>query len=452
MSENNKKAANKTNKLPESDSGAKEKLGEESSLKLIIDSLPMVCGLHDKNYNLIDCNQAAVRLFGVKNKQEYLDRYIEFASIVQPDGTDPANYGSKNMDDAFRNGQARFDWTFKKANGTKIRAEVTIISTKWKSEDALLSIIHDMTDYHKYRETERLNQQRVQALLDSCPVACMVSSDAGEVLEVNRKLLELFGVDSKQEYLDNIRLLSPPNQPDGRDSGEKGMAMLAQAYETGSSHFEWMHQDLSGEDIPCEMSIVRVELEDRFLVLAYMRDLRELKGLVAMKEHLETLAFTDALTNIYNRRYFFETAERELQESNASDQQFSILMIDIDRFKLINDQYGHQIGDEVLKILAKRVKKVLRPSAVLARYGGEEFIVMLKRTNVEDATTTAWRILKTVERSAFSIEGQRIKVTVSVGVAAKTSPEQSLSNIIEKADTALYQAKNAGRNTVARQE
>ena len=421
----------------------------EYRMQLIMDNLPMVCGLHDRDFQLVDCNNAAVSFFGVKDKKEYLDRYVEFAFALQPNGGRVTLQDPKLLEAAMETGQLRFEWMFQKSDGAAIPAEVTIIPIKWEDEDALLSIIQDMTDRDKYRESERLSQQRLQALLDSSPIACMVVNDHGQTLEINQKLLELFGVDSKQEYLDNISILSPEYQPDGRHSSDKWHAKLMQAFETGSAHFEWMHRDLNGADIPCELSLVRIEQQDHKLVLGYLRDLRELKSAIAMKEHLQELAFTDSLTGVYNRRYFMQTAERELEQSIRNGQSLSLLMVDLDHFKHINDEYGHPTGDEVLRILMKRVKKVLRADTVIARYGGEEFIIMLKDASTEDAINTAWRIQKTVERSKFLIDERELAVTVSIGIASCAAPGKSLTDVIEDADAALYKAKNSGRNTVA---
>jgi diguanylate cyclase (GGDEF)-like protein len=142
-------------------------------------------------------------------------------------------------------------------------------------------------------------------------------------------------------------------------------------------------------------------------------------------------------------------AEHELQLSNESENPFSLLMLDLDHFKGINDKYGHSIGDEVLKIFTKRTQRVLRSDSLIARYGGEEFIVMLKDAGAENAIMTAWRIQKAIESSKFTLDGNEVDVTVSIGVASNSSYDVGLSDMIESADAALYRAKNSGRNTVS---
>ena len=161
------------------------------------------------------------------------------------------------------------------------------------------------------------------------------------------------------------------------------------------------------------------------------------------------LAFTDALTGIHNRRYLMETAEQELRLCTEKNLNFSLIIIDIDHFKLINDQHGHASGDAVLKILTARLRHVLKHDTLLARYGGEEFVVTLPGVDQDTAIKTAWRMQKSIEASPFFIgDSAEITVTASFGVASKTVSCTTLPDIMDKADKALYQAKKAGRNTV----
>jgi len=160
------------------------------------------------------------------------------------------------------------------------------------------------------------------------------------------------------------------------------------------------------------------------------------------------LALTDALTGAGNRRCLMETAEQELRDCVEKDMDFSIIMIDIDHFKSINDRYGHAVGDTVLRIMTSRIRHALKHDTLVTRYGGEEFVVTLPGIEHGRAIKTAWRIQKTIEASTFSIEGLEISITASFGVAYKTPSCTTLTDIIDRADKALYQAKGAGRNTV----
>ncbi len=162
---------------------------------------------------------------------------------------------------------------------------------------------------------------------------------------------------------------------------------------------------------------------------------------------LEILAITDSLTQIYNRRYFESVIEKEFENTLRYKTPASCMMIDIDNFKSINDDFGHRIGDIVLKSIAQIIKNNLRKVDVVARWGGEEFIAILPRTTKEDTFIAAQRILKAISDNKF--EGVNRSVTVSIGIAS--IPDESIDNaekLIHKADTAMYEAKKCGRNRV----
>ena len=166
-----------------------------------------------------------------------------------------------------------------------------------------------------------------------------------------------------------------------------------------------------------------------------------------MTRQLDT-ALTDELTGARSRRYFVDAAEEELRMSNENAHSYSLIIIDADYFKRVNDTYGHPVGDEVLKILVSRIRNTLKMETLFARYGGEEFVVSLPDLTHEDVMATAERIRANIESDAFKIGDLEIDVTISLGVASKAFEARTLSEIISNADKALYQAKQTGRNKV----
>jgi len=163
---------------------------------------------------------------------------------------------------------------------------------------------------------------------------------------------------------------------------------------------------------------------------------------------LKNESLYDSLTEGLQKNHGEERIREELKLYTRYNQNsFSILIYDIDFFKKVNDTYGHLAGDNVLKELSKRIKKVLRETDIFIRFGGEEFIVLLPMTKVVGALTIAKKLLKTASAEAFDFHNNRIEVTISIGV---TSPLQSdtIATLIERADQALYQAKTNGRNRI----
>lgn len=164
-------------------------------------------------------------------------------------------------------------------------------------------------------------------------------------------------------------------------------------------------------------------------------------------EEIYRLTIIDALTDIHNKRYFLEFLDRELARSSRYDRPLSLVMIDIDRFRAINEELGHLGGDFTLRELASRIKGSIRKEELFARYGGEEFAVVLPETCREGAANLGERLVKVINAKEFQYEDRSYPVTISVGVAT-TQGEKDINpvELIRRADERLYQAKHEGRN------
>ena len=162
---------------------------------------------------------------------------------------------------------------------------------------------------------------------------------------------------------------------------------------------------------------------------------------------LEHLAKYDTLTKISNRRHFSDTLQKYLALSKRSNEQLSLLFIDIDDFKKINDNFGHKIGDEVLKIVANIIQENTRESDISARWGGEEFVLAFMNTDLETAYTIAEKIRTILEQSAQLKAFLGQEVTISGGITLYHPPE-AIDSFISRADTAMYSAKNSGKNKI----
>jgi len=163
------------------------------------------------------------------------------------------------------------------------------------------------------------------------------------------------------------------------------------------------------------------------------------------------MALIDPLTSLYNRRYLGVHLEKLLQKNMASRKCLAVLMFDIDHFKSINDNYGHGVGDAVLKIFAERISNGLRPIDMVARLGGEEFCIVLPMVNLHQGKILAEKIRHSVETSSFKTNQDKVDVKISIGIAQQRGNE-SLQSWMKRADEALYEAKENGRNQVVLSE
>jgi len=164
---------------------------------------------------------------------------------------------------------------------------------------------------------------------------------------------------------------------------------------------------------------------------------------------LEILATTDSLCGVNNRRAFYESSAPMIKYTRREGKKLAVLMIDIDKFKMINDIYGHSIGDEVIKLMASKTENTLRKSDIFGRLGGEEFAAVLPNTSERGALKAAENIRFEIENSEYTTQkNEKIRFTVSIGVAILNSDDLDLESILHRADLALYEAKRSGRNKV----
>lgn len=177
---------------------------------------------------------------------------------------------------------------------------------------------------------------------------------------------------------------------------------------------------------------------------------KEIQEKIQTQAKLEVLATTDPLTGLFNRRHFFTLTEHWCENALEVPFEISSMMVDIDHFKNINDQFGHQAGDQVLVQVAQTIQNTLRTDDVLCRYGGEEFCILLPNTNLVAAQQVGERIRLRIEKAEIKHEGKIIHLTVSIGIAdLENSPKHSVMGLLGHADQALYTAKHKGRNCCA---
>ncbi|MCO4799834.1 MAG: GGDEF domain-containing protein [Colwelliaceae bacterium] len=295
-----------------------------------------------------------------------------------------------------------------------------------------------------------------KTLFDEAVMPMVITDKYGYFIGCSRAYFKLFDYSDKQVF-DNFhpRDVSPEKQPDGRDSEEKAIEMIGLAIEQRRCSFEWMHKQQNGIEFLSHVTLDAINLRGNEIVRATIQDITEQKMLERLvKERtkeleiktrkLELLAITDPLTNLYNRNRIDESLIQEVSRYKRYNSIFSVILIDIDHFKKINDNYGHPVGDQVLIEVSRLLKCHSREIDIVGRWGGEEFLIVLPESNLDDANTRAEYLRIHIESHYFQ---EVSSVTASIGVAAIKKGECN-NKLIARADVALYKAKNTGRNLV----
>lgn len=193
-------------------------------------------------------------------------------------------------------------------------------------------------------------------------------------------------------------------------------------------------------------------IDGRLVRLEIATDITDKKSaeheLRAAIQHAEELALKDELTGLSNRRAFFEQGKRIFEQSKRFGHPISVIMMDIDHFKMINDKYGHSSGDKVLQAVAEPLRRLVREIDIVARIGGEEFAFALPETGLENAVNLAERLRSEIEDLVVTNDGHNIKITASFGVVTCKDVDQNIDALLTGADNALYVAKRNGRNQI----
>lgn len=301
---------------------------------------------------------------------------------------------------------------------------------------------------------------QIQGILDNTFDGIIAINSKGSILSFNKTAETMFGLQANEVVGKNVNILMPTKLSELHDQFINNFLDGNEAKIIGSGR-EVEGLRANGETFPMDLAITQVQSNEETMFIGILRDITERKEkeaevlriqkhLATAIERLEKLAITDVLTDVANRRCFDDTLAQEFNRARRSHQSLSLLLFDLDHFKLYNDHYGHQPGDECLKRVAQAAKKSFQRSGELvARYGGEEFAVILPSTDIAEAVTHAENLVRKV--SQLNIEHTQSKtfgvVTISVGVASlNTTIHQSFDDLIREADNALYQAKKNGRN------
>jgi diguanylate cyclase (GGDEF)-like protein/PAS domain S-box-containing protein len=209
--------------------------------------------------------------------------------------------------------------------------------------------------------------------------------------------------------------------------------------------FVYLHHK-SGHQVPVQIRVIPM-LDEGVVIGAVeiFNDTHELRELEANLENLKVLAMKDQLTSLANRRYTEIFLDAKMQELDKLGIPFGIAFMDIDKFKVFNDTYGHEVGDQVLKMVSKTIGGIIRATDLIGRWGGEEFVAIFSGVNEKELWMLSEKIRMLVENSALEIEGKELQVSISLGCTVVTE-KCSLESAVKKADDLMYESKEKGRN------
>lgn len=296
--------------------------------------------------------------------------------------------------------------------------------------------------FQKARQQIAASEQRLRAFLETARDGVIVIDQRGVVHEFNHAAEQLFGYTAREMLGSSVnRLMSEADarQHDGHihDSQLEGVKRMG-----GSRQIMGRRKD--GGTFPAEITVGNMLIDAERVFVGVVRDITKRKE---YERQLVELATTDGLTGALNRRAFMEDAELQHQLALRHARPLSLMMVDADHFKKVNDTHGHHVGDQVLIRLTRVIQASLRGTDRLGRIGGEEFAVLMPETSLEQAGIVCERLLRAVRETEVEADaGKPLKFTVSIGIATLAPDSRSIDTLMRQADAALYRAKADGRD------
>ena len=415
---------------------AKEKFEQSTErLRTIMDSIPSGIFIVDiATHRIVEANLAAAEMVGLPRDNLVGTVCTEFLGRAER-GKSPITDLQLTCDQSERE--------LVNSHGEQIPILRSAAIIEVESRKMIIESFVDISD----RKTAELNLEQhlnlTQAALDSTVNALIVLDKRQNVIAINRRFFEIWGLPD-----------SWPNMP---DPGKRIELLSVQV-----KHPERFLQSANELFVDLEREECGwIEMNDgrmiEYYALPYRMANRTIGRLFTylditerkkMETELRRLAVTDSLTGIFNRRHFMTLAHREYLRSRRYRSRFSILLLDIDHFKNINDTYGHSAGDELLRRMAQEVRSTLRGADIFGRLGGEEFAIILPETNSGRAMEAAERLRALLSQVRIDAVSGPVGATVSIGVASNRDEDDSLESILRRADQAMYQAKASGRDRV----
>lgn len=335
--------------------------------------------------------------------------------------------------------------------GTPGRKDAQFISLTLLKLDSerLMAVLGDVTQSVKRDRELKQSQAWINTIVTGITDYALLSLNAeGQVQDWNPSIGHVTGFDSVATNGRSYALFYPSDAM----SPERVLDRLEEADRSGWSLDEGWRLKADGSRFwgSCLIAPLHAPDETDTAERAYSLILRDISDRREAAEALRQSVSCDHLTGLLNRRAFFEAAELELQRWSRMPRPLSVVMIDADHFKRVNDNHGHAAGDVVLRHLAAGMQATFRAMDVVARLGGEEFVVLLSGTPVDGAELVARRLCAVIAAASIDVDGTTIAYTVSAGVASMEAGIEGVDALIKRADAALYAAKANGRNRVER--
>ena len=412
----------------------------ESKFRTIFEQSPLgIAVLDGQTGQLIDSNPRLEQILG-RNRAE-LER-LGWAGITHPEDL-PAEWELVNQLQLGTINGFQLEKRYLRPDGQVVWGHLTVTQVELKAEGRQLhlGLVEDITQRMEAEQRLRESEERYRTLFNNTVDAILVLDLEGRVIDVNDQACRQYGY-RREDFLQ--RRIADIDTPEDAPQASGRIALLDQE---GQASFEALHRTAQGEVIPVEVRATKILLDGRPALFGLCRDISVQK---AAQERIEYLAFHDDLTDLPNRVLGQYRLGQALTLASRHQGALAVLYLDLDRFKFINDTHGHAAGDLLLKALAQRLGQRLRAEDCLCRLSADEFMLVLSELSADHPVTAIAQACERLLASLaepFEIQGRQINASLSIGVAVYPQDGSDGETLMRHADTALFEAKRAGRQT-----
>ena len=413
----------------------------EIQYRSLFDSAHDAIILMDRNL-VIDCNKSTLELLRCTKEQIIGHSTTEFWPERQRNGQPTLEYALERIKEALHWKRRPYEMVHKRLDGTLVDTDVTLNLFEIKGKKYLQAIIRDITEKKAIEEALRQSEERYRTILEDIVEGCYECDRQGNFTFFNNSFCKILGYSPEEISGSNYRKLTD------EEYAEKLNYVFNNVFTSGISNnlFDCIVITKEGlkKNVEISVSLIK-DIEGKPIGFrGVMRDITERKK---NEEIIAFMAFHDPLTGLPNRRLLDDRISVALEYVKRNKKKLAVLLMDLDKFKEINDTLGHQIGDILLKEVSIRINELVRKSDTLARMGGDEFMVLLlpEIKGPADIIIVADRIIQCFY-APYPCDGKNLSITASMGIAIYPDHGEDVETLISHADIAMYQAKKTGGN------
>ncbi|MHB1300434.1 MAG: sensor domain-containing diguanylate cyclase [Burkholderiales bacterium] len=337
-------------------------------------------------------------------------------------------------------GRATYESAQMHKNGTVMPVEISTIAIELDGKRTFYSILRDISRRKEMESALRESEAHLRGILENAPIGLATASPQGRFTKVNQSLCEILGYEAGElEKLTFQEITHPDDLPANLDNYRRLLAGEISSY---TMEKRYIKKDGSTAWAQLTTSLLRDAIGKPLHFIAQIEDISER---IRTREQLHHLAYYDTLTDLPNRRFLLEKLDWALTQARRHDRSLAVMFLDLDRFKQVNDDLGHDVGDELLKEVAARLSACVRKGDIVSRQGGDEFIIALTEiSHPEDAVLVAEKIIESMG-VPIKIGPHRIAIGISIGIALHPAGgDDDMRKLMKKADRAMYAAKDSG--------